>query len=278
MTKSLALCCLLPIIASAGVCNEQFSVGTSYVPYCSNGKTGPAVIVIHGVDRNADDYLAYMSDMTTLVIVPEFQAQGPGLYWSSGWSEGNKSLDSTRTSSFEVMDRMVVDFGAVAVIGHSAGGQFVNRYASGTRIRGLSYIVANPGSYLWLDGTRPESTAGCPSYNQYKYGFESPNSYMSRGLAPTYANRDVIYLLGELDTEIDANLNTGCRANAQGANRYERGVNFFLHLNDYFGQPTHRLIVVPNVGHSASQMLQAAKAYLPQKKAGCGAECHLGVE
>lgn len=44
--------------------------------------------------------------------------------------------------------------------GHSAGGQYVTRYEMANRIHetlGLpvSYVVANPSSYAWLDTTRP---------------------------------------------------------------------------------------------------------------------------
>ncbi|MDH5254631.1 MAG: hypothetical protein OEW72_01835 [Gammaproteobacteria bacterium] len=86
---------------------------------------------------------------------------------------------------------------------------------------------------------------------------------MSSGVAPGFANRNVIYLLGSRDTYIDSNLDTSCAANLQGRNRYERGVKFYQHLAAHFGRPVHRQIVVPGVGHSPRRMLQAAKAYLP---------------
>jgi len=271
--KFAALLCLLPLTTWAA-CSEQFPIGNTFTAYCSNHKSGNAVIVIHGVNRNADTYLSYLADLPGLVIAPEFRAAGPGMYWSGGWSSGNKSLDASRVSSFEVMDRMVEAFNAVAIVGHSAGGQFVTRYAAATAIRGLTFIVANPGSYLWMDATRPNAPINCPGFNDYKYGWDNPNAYMSRGLSAKYPKRDVIYLLGAADTEIDSNLDVGCEANSQGANRFERGMNFFQHLNEYFGRQVHRLVVIPGVGHSGSQMMSSAKAYIPARKAGCGAECH----
>lgn len=248
--------------STAFICEHRFPVGTSYIPYCTNNKPGPAVIVIHGTERNARDYLGYLKDLDTLVIAPQFQASGPGVYWSSGWREGNKSTDSQKVSSYAVVDRMVEMFHGAAVIGHSAGGQFVTRYAAGTRMQGLTFIVANPSSYMYLDRSRPVSGT-CSDFNEYRYGLEDLNNYMSAGVSPDYPDRNVIYMLGSLDTNIDSNLDTTCAAKRQGRNRYERGVNFYKHLRTYYRRPVHRLVIVPGVAHKPAKMLKAAIPYLP---------------
>lgn len=263
MIRVLILLLLASSVAVAEViCENHFPVGASYVPYCSNNKSGPAVFVIHGTNRNADDYLGYLEDLDTLVIAPHFQAEGPGMYWSSGWRDGNKSLDPEDVSSYEVLDRMVEVFNGVAVVGHSAGGQFVTRYAAGTRLEDLTFIVANPGSYMYLDTSRPV-WAYCPDFNEYRYGLEDLNSYMSVGVAPDYPDRDVIYLLGSRDTKVDSNLDTSCAAKRQGRNRYDRGKRFFDHLKKHFGRSVHRKVIVYGVGHDPQQMLDAARPYLP---------------
>ncbi|MCK6370874.1 MAG: hypothetical protein L6Q83_06005 [Gammaproteobacteria bacterium] len=269
MTSVLVLLGLASGAATAAVnCTHRFPVGASYVPYCSNDKHGPAVFVIHGTNRNADDYLGYLDDLDTLVIAPHFQDSGPGLYWTSGgWKRGDRSKDAERVSSYEVLDRMVEMYHGVAVAGHSAGGQFVTRYAAGTRLQGLTFIVANPSSYLYLDGTRPVG-GDCPDYNEYKYGLEDPNDYMGGGIARDYAERDVIYMLGSLDTKVDKYLDTSCEANRQGRNRYDRGLKFFDHLARHFGRPVHRKVIVNGVGHSPSRMLDAARPYIQAAMAG----------
>ncbi len=262
LISALVLLGLASGAATAAVnCNHQFPVGSSYVPYCSNDKHGPAVFVVHGTNRNASEYLDYLDDLDTLVIAPYFQETGPGLYWSSGWSRGDRSKDAQRVSSFEVVDRMVEMFHGVAVVGHSAGGQFVTRYAAGTRLQGLTFIVANPGSYMYLDATRPVS-GDCAGFNEYKYGLGHLNSYMIAGVAPDYPDRDVIYLLGSEDTKIDQYLDTSCEANRQGLNRYDRGLGFYQHLARRYGRPVHRLSIVQGVGHSPSKMINAARPYL----------------
>jgi pimeloyl-ACP methyl ester carboxylesterase len=274
MVLGLVLLGLANGVATAAVdCTQRFAVGSSFVPYCSNGQSGPAVFVIHGTNRNADDYLGYLDDLDTLVIAPEFQAEGPGLYWSSGWKQGDRSKDPEQVSSFEVLDRMVEMYHGVAVIGHSAGGQFVTRYAAGTRLQGLTYVVANPSSYLYLDRSRPvggPSDGNCPDFNEYKYGLDELNDYMSAGVASDYPTRNVIYMLGSLDTKVDKYLDTSCEANRQGANRYDRGMKFHDHLARHYGRPVHRKVIVQGVGHSGSRMLDAARPYLSAAIAGNG--------
>jgi pimeloyl-ACP methyl ester carboxylesterase len=264
MIRVFILLMLASGVATAEViCENQFPVGASYVPYCSNGKSGPAVFVIHGSQRNADDYLGYLEDLDTLVIAPHFQESGPGLYWSSRWRIGNKSLDEERVSSFEVLDRMVEMYHGVAVVGHSAGAQFVTRYAAGTRMQGLTFIAANAGTYMYLDGTRPLRVSNCPEYNEYHYGLENLNTYMSVGVAPDYPDRNVIYLLGSRDNQVDDDLDVSCSAQRQGRDRYERGRKFYSHLAKYFNRPVHKRVIVYGVGHDAERMLDAARPYLP---------------
>lgn len=268
MSPTIRILFLLLLGASAAVaespCPNQFVIGSSYVPYCSNGKSGPAVFVIHGSNRNADEYLTYLEDLDTLVIAPHFQDSGPGMYWSSGWRMGNKSLDPEDVSSFEVLDLMVEAFDGTAVVGHSAGGQFVTRYAAATPMADLTFIAANAGTYMYLDETRPVGLgSSCADFNEYHLGLDSPNSYMSIGVAPDYPDRDVIYLLGSGDNSVDGNLDTSCAAKLQGRHRYDRGKKFFSHLAQHYGRPVHRRVIVYGVGHDAEGMLDAARPYLP---------------
>ena len=106
------------------------------------------------------------------------------------------------------------------MIGHSAGGQFVDRYAIGTPVASeplpfrLKFIVSNPSSYLYLDERRPKlgqldqfavpADANCEGYNDYLYGFEHRNPYLSvlsaESLRSQFLRRQVVYLLGEADT------------------------------------------------------------------------------
>ena len=75
----------------------------------------------------------------------------------------------------------------VTIAGHSAGGQFVQRYAAGTRIEqqpaiaalGLRfrYVVANPSSYMYLFPREPDALTGrCPRFDEYKFGLTDVNT------------------------------------------------------------------------------------------------------
>jgi len=66
-----------------------------------------------------------------------------------------------------------------------------------------------------------------------------------------YVKRDVTYLLGQLDTDIDhPALDRTCAAEAQGAYRLIRGHNFFNYLQQRHPEGLNqRLIEVPGVGH-----------------------------
>lgn len=104
---------------------------------------------------------------------------------------------------------------------------------------------------------------------------------MQAGVAPDYATRKVIYMLGDRDTAVDPDLDTTCLANRQGRNRYERGLKFYEHLTRYHGRPVHQQVIVRGVGHSASQMLEAARPLITTAvsqasgaAAGCGG-CHM---
>jgi hypothetical protein len=63
---------------------------------------------------------------------------------------------------------------ALVVAGHSAGGQFVTRYEMANQVHEglgirITYVVANPSAYAFLDNTRPSASAytvsaGAPGY------------------------------------------------------------------------------------------------------------------
>jgi pimeloyl-ACP methyl ester carboxylesterase len=290
---------------------------TLHLPYCSNapaevpnGAARTVVIVIHGDHRNACDYAAHAAEAadlsgelsSTLVLAPHFHADGDvdsadttTLYWSSGgWKSGARSLRSPVSrpwaiSSYEALDEMITAVAdqsrfpgvtRVVVAGHSAGGQFVNRYTASTRTAALwtpdvtrRFVIANPSSYLYFDGRRPDDAglrqlsadevALCPAYDQYKYGLQNRYAFLAAldeiALKQQYSRSDVRYLLGERDTSTtSSSLDTGCEAALQGAHRLQRGQRYYDHLDDVLGAEVHerhQLRVVPGVGHDGRGML-----------------------
>lgn len=225
---------------------------------------------------------------TTLVVAPHFRTDpapsgDPHLTWGSGWREGNLStnVQGTRVSSFAALDQLAAAVtqtygGAVplVVVGHSAGGQLLQRYAEGSAAPFAAFVPINPSSYAYLGAQRwsadgaLQSVTGCAGYNTWKYGLEGLNTYMSAHdrIPERYAAHRVALLLGGSDAERDADLDTGCAADLQGRNRLERGRLFHDHLAAQLGvrPASHTLAVVPGVGHDARSMLAspAARAVL----------------
>lgn len=284
---------------TAAPSSRPFTVGTAILDYCGNGslthKVGSVrrvVFVIHGSSGNYCDYARYAMDAasaagvlgTTLVVAPSFRTDPapsgePHLTWGSGWREGNLSTNAEgpRVSSFTALDQLAAaarqTYGAsvrLVVVGHSAGGQLVQRYAEGSDAPFAAFVPMNPSSYAYLDGRRwaadgtLQTVTGCPGYNTWKYGLDGLNTYMSaHGAIPQrYAAHRVAILLGGSDTERDPDLDTGCEADAQGWNRLERGQHFHDHLAAQLGfsPSAHTLSVVPGVGHDARSMLASAAA------------------
>ncbi|MFN8637110.1 MAG: alpha/beta hydrolase [Chloroflexota bacterium] len=284
---------------------------TGLVPLCTNAASLPdgernvrsAIVVIHGSSRTAVSvYESVEKDVRdaartdTLILAPQFltaldlrnRAPEPelALWRLGGWSQGDRSelvVDGppNRLSSFEVVDRLVEELAVpgrypnlreITIAGHSAGAQFVQRYAAGTQVEQkpavarrrfvFRYVVANPSSYMYLFPRQPDRlTERCPRYDEYKYGLTGLNTYLSAlgpdGIRAAYAQKDVILMLGGLDFQMqDPSKDDTCAAMAQGAHRQSRGHRFFQSLNQNYGPGGHHttLVRVPGVGHSARDM------------------------
>jgi len=307
-----------------GACRGRISLnGGRRIYYYRNYSVNPgdagsyphihrAVIVQHGNGRTAWSYYNSMATaaesvgalVNTLVLAPHFQTSGdfggdvPGdhhVWTSSGWKQGDDSTTRPRISSFEVYDRIILERLAdrdwypnlteVVITGHSAGGQFTQRYAVGTETDDDSdvehlafrFVVANPGSYLYIDEHRWDGTSESPSfvfevpdgtdcdssYNDYKYGFDDISSghYMRETSAAerraNFRRRVITYLIGERDVELE-DLDTRCPAMLQGENRLRRGQIFFAFMEARHRPHSHDFVLVPGVNHSGRRMYTSA--------------------
>lgn len=270
------------------------------------------VVVVHSSNRDPAFALNAVSQGAVnlgiahkvLVVAPQFLIEddlapnGLGnevLFWSGGWRRGHMSRSSAThprsvfASSFTIVDTMIERIAdpslfpslqQVIVLGHSAGGRFVNRYAAGNPVEDLilaplgikcRYVMSAPGSLLYFDSQRriegtidqfaePSAAvaADCPYYNDYQIdaaGLDALNSYMSQvgrdAIRDQYRRREVIHLVGALDTALDDP--GGCLELLQGAHHVERIHVYFNYLRHYYGDfilSKHRKGVVPGVGHS----------------------------
>jgi hypothetical protein len=295
------------------------------IPICSNrpldaiaaGSVHRVIVVIHGDSRNAADHERYIERAAAtsgvgdaLILAPQFltaadvtAATLPAttLYWADdAWKEGLGSATAplarpVAVNAFGAIDALLQAYTdpvkhpgvqSVVIAGHSAGGQFVNRYSAMSGIvttlaaRHVStrFVVANPSSYLYVDARRPDPSTGairslttteqatCRRYDTYRYGLNGTSPY-GAPISPSvvrsrFAAHDVTYLLGSLDTDLsDPTLDTSCPARWQGAQRYQRGLRYRSSLQATFGvgiTAHHRFSVVTGVAHEASAMYGSA--------------------
>jgi pimeloyl-ACP methyl ester carboxylesterase len=147
-----------------------------------------ALIMIHGTNRNADDYFttavtaAFIAGALddTVVISPRIASQSGSckdelaaneVSWSctgDSWRSGGTSPSHPDLASFDFIDQILrklanknifPNMRAIVVAGHSAGGQVVARYQMANKVHEtlgvpVSYVVANPSSYAWPDAMR----------------------------------------------------------------------------------------------------------------------------
>lgn len=263
-----------------------------------------AFVLIHGAGRDADNYFrtavaaGFLADAldNTIIIAPRFASKNGGcsdtlaaneLNWpcaGNSWRAGGTATDNEKLTSFDFMDEVLrklarkdvfPNLKTIVVSGHSAGGQYVTRYEMANQVHDslgvpVTYIVANPSSYAYLDASRPNAAGedfrafndarNCTTFDQWPYGFQNRAGYTAKLpdeiLKKQLAARSVVYLLGELDTMPLAGFDSSCPAMAQGANRFLRGQAFSKYVNQKYGAK-HQAITVPLCGHNARCMFTA---------------------
>ncbi|GKY93879.1 hypothetical protein MPSEU_000354800 [Mayamaea pseudoterrestris] len=281
------------------------------------------LVVIHGSGRNADDYIcaahaATPDPDTTLIVAPWFLAPGSQaaaasssssdsssdsssepLYWEDEngpiyhtWRYGADAMNAP-VSAYAAVD-VLLDYVAtsimqfpklrnVIVAGHSAGGQYAQRwallsncFALTSPLLKLRIVVANPKSFCYLDARRylqgtlrlptRDEIGNCTSYNEWEWGLGEgdflPTPYKNQAIRDAggvdavvrrYIQRDVVYLAGELDVL----LNGDCQAQLQGPFRRQRSEHFFASIKQVYGHQFHHRLVVANVHHDHALMLQS---------------------
>jgi hypothetical protein len=266
-----------------------------------NATVSRAVIMVHGGERDADQYYetalaaAFLAGVldTTVVVAPRYPADDDvravdEVLWSAGgqdaWRGGGRAPMNPSLTSFDVMDDIVKrlatkknfpNLTTIVVAGHSAGGQFVNRYAMANKVHDaqlvrLRYVVANPSSYAWPVALRPSATGdadpaaaeraalgadGNKVRTNYSFGpFDSSTRRTSTAGRPAWriewgysarveeqtlirqvVERPTTYLLGQLDTLPLGGFDSSPRGMAQGPTRRARGEAFFMYVTNVMG-------------------------------------------
>lgn len=242
----------------------------------------PVVFIMHGVKRDADRYLsewvATAREHGFVVVVPEFTARAfPG---ANGYNFGGVFSDGGEERPRSQWSYAAIEpiFDAVRgmeglrstqywLFGHSAGAQFVHRYAMlglGKRMQGA--ISANAGSYMFAteDARWPFGVAGVPG-GQFDFG-EAFSAVL-------------ILLLGDADNDpAHPSLPHQPAADLQGAHRFERGQNFYAQARGAAMQARLAFqwacVIAPGVAHENDEMAAFAAAIITDPASlKPGAEC-----
>ena len=319
--------CTVPATCSEWVNVAQSSarllIYRSFPLAVKNPDVTRALVVIHGAGRDADNYFqhalaaAFLAGAleNTVVISPRFASTNNGcadtvaeheVTWQCGgpsrWTSGGAMLPNGPGTSFDVIDDLLrtlarkdsfPNLGAIVVAGHSAGGQFVSRYEMANRVHdtlglAVSYVVANPSSYAYLDAMRPSITVlsanisalgpgyvaalpatppppfnafsdarNCTTYDSWPYGLQQRVGYTAKmtdaQLQKQLSSRKTTYLLGGLDILPLFGFDDSCAANAQGPTRLARGLAFSRYVGERFGAK-HQVAIVAACGHNARCM------------------------
>jgi len=266
-----------------------------------------ALVMIHGAGRDADNYFrtavaaAFLAGALddTLVIAPRFASNATGcrdtlaaneVNWScngDSWRSGGAAIGNDKLTSYDLTDQILrqlarkesfPNLNAIVVAGHSAGGQYVNRYEMSNQVHDtlgvpVTYVVSNPSSYAYLDPTRPadagdfrpfNDSRNCTTFDRWPYGLQGrTGGYTTKEsddqLKKQLAARPTTYLLGEIDILPLGGFDGSCPAMAQGPTRLARGQAWGKYVNQKFGAH-HTVTVVPLCGHNARCMFTAEVA------------------
>jgi alpha-beta hydrolase superfamily lysophospholipase len=232
--------------------------------WCPEATPKLLLVVFHGMHGDADNYRdraqPLASNLGALVVAPRFAAPE---FTVPFYQRGGVAPEGV----FVPPGRRTVDLVAplvawaqktagqpdlrYALIGHSAGGQFLSRVAAFAPSGPTRYVIANPSTWVLpsVDDAVPYGFAGAPN---------------AEPALRQYLALPITVLLGADDTGT-SNLSSEPEAVAQGVNRLERGRNAFAKakaaaaaLGGRFGW---KLAEVPGIGHDSAGMFASKQAY-----------------
>jgi hypothetical protein len=264
---------------------SYFNSATALVDKVSGQKNKTLIIAPHILDKSCLDK-------------PEDQNI---LYWEipafRGTSRGFFKDKRITVSAFEVTDMILEDVATrgnfpnlktIIILGHSAGGQMVNRYAASgifeTKIANpmgieVRYIVMAPSSYVYFNNERviegtiskfsiPKSPP--QNYNHWGYGLERMYVYHKKYkvtpefVIDQYPSKRILYLVGSKDrNKNDPSMGRGKAAMLQGRHRLERGIIYYNYLFHFFGEQvkqTQHFRVIKGAGHSGRSLMLSPQA------------------
>ncbi len=234
--------------------------------YRPPGCTPRAVLLVfHGLERNAagyrDDAVPLAQRYCMLLAAPLFdEVRFPTWRYQRGGIAHGGVVQPADSWTVAFVPRLVAWVRAregrpdlpYAMIGHSAGAQFLSRVMAFGGGAGVTQaVIANPSTWA-----RPSLTVAAP------YGFGGVPD--AEAALRRYLAAPVTVLLGRNDIG-SRNLASSEEAEDQGATRFERGQTIYAEAEQAakeHGWPLGwRLAVVPGTGHKARAMFTSDQAF-----------------
>jgi dienelactone hydrolase len=238
----------------------------TYKPSLYQG--GPLVVVFHGASRNAEDYrnfaIAVAERFKVIVAAPLFEKDRfpPDEYIAGGVFNHDGSLRPREKWTFALVPQLIAALRTAEaapalpyyLIGHSAGGQFLARFAAFYPNEAKRIVAANPGSHLY------------PRRDwKFRYGFGGlPAELSDDATLQRYLAAPLTFYLGTGDILTDTeNLDRTPDAQRQGAFRLARGRNCFEFAQKLAAERgwtfNWRKVETPGIGHDGGAMFAAAE-------------------
>ena len=230
----------------------------------ANAPAKRVVFLLHGSSRTGQQAqqlgAAYARKHNVILVAPEFSQQHyPDLSYDFGSvMDENQRLRPDSLWALNIIEHLfdavvaqakVEDRQSYDLVGHSAGGQFINRMVllmPAARYRRA--VISSPGRYLMADNAV-----------SYPYGLGGTR-VDSASLARSFA-RDVVVILGDRDVADQAR-QWEPETMLQGKNRFARGLRFVAaSVEQAFRLATPlswRLHIVHGVDHDPPTMVRAA--------------------
>jgi poly(3-hydroxybutyrate) depolymerase len=199
----------------------------TYRPKTYSAAKSPMLVVFHGHSRNPETYLenaSLLGDKNgVLVLAPDFdEKQFPSGAYNHGNVIVHGVVQPREKWTFSLVPRLIEKFRGMEsrpdmpyyLLGHSAGGQFVERLMVFTDLTPVRAVAANPGSHLF-----PSRTLKFP------YGFgELPSTLGGDDAIKAYLAKPLTIYLGTADTDPHHPLlDKKEEAERQGSYRLARG-------------------------------------------------------
>jgi poly(3-hydroxybutyrate) depolymerase len=257
-----------PMPAGAGVQDIPTTGGVikvfTYKPSLYKG--GPLVVVFHGVNRNAEDYrnfaIAVAERFKVLVVAPLFDKERfpSDAYIRGGLLAPDGSLKPREQWTYALVPQLITALREgegkpdlpYYLLGHSAGGQFLARFAAFYPTEARRIVAGNPGSHLF---PRRDWDFG--------YGFgKLPAEISDDAALQRYLAAPLTIYLGTGDIlTTSENLDRSPEALKQGAFRLARGRACFEYAQKLAQERgwtfNWRKVETPDIGHDGGGMFAA---------------------